>query len=261
MYQKYASLFIFSGFIFCSILIKAQTAPVVGSGYLPDMSGSKFPRVVHEINFEGTGVGAGKRLNYSEVRGSPFWKETFSMASLYTYDNILMGRTRVRINFLTGEIYYLDKEERELVAPKDFVKKVVIHPEMDTSLILTVFRSNPAEIFLNAKPTDEYVQELNQGDLKLMKLTRRHVGSADSLFGTMKRYFFTTDEYYFVNFNKGIHQVKKLSRETVLTWVPNASAYDKWIADNKINFRKEEDIVRFFNYYNQQQKAAKQSAK
>lgn len=261
MNLKYLYRLFCAWFLFFSGSIQAQNPSGMGTGYLPDLSGAKFTLAVHEISFEGANNGSGKRLNYSEVKGSPFWKETFSLASLYTYDNILMGRTRVRINFLTGEIYYLDKEERELVAPKDLVKKVVIHPEMDTSLILTVFRSNPAEIFLNAKPTDEYVQELNQGDLKLLKLTRRQVGSADSLFGTMKRYFFTTDEYYFVNFNKGIHQVKKLSRETILTWVPNASAYDKWIADNKINFRKEEDIVRFFNYYNQQQKAAKQSAK
>ena len=94
-----------------------------------------------------------------------------------------------------------------------------------------------------------------------MKLTRRKIASADSLFGTKKRYFFTTDEYFFVGYNKSIHHVKKLSKENILNFVPSASGYDKWISENKINFKKEEDIIRFFNYYNQQQQAIKQTAK
>lgn len=261
MNLKYVYLFFFAGFLMCCLQARAQSPSGMGSGYLPDLSGAKFTLAVHEISFEGMNNGSGKRLNYSEVKGSPFWKEEFSMASLYTYDNILLGRTMVRINFLTGEIYYLDKEQRELVAPRDLVRRVNIHPQKDTSQVLTIFKSSPGEIYLNEKPVEDYAQELNPGDLKLLKISRRKVGSADSLFGTMKRYFFTTDEYYFVNYNKGIHQVKKLSKEAILSWVPGSSAYDKWLAENKINFKKEEDIIRFFNYYNQQQKAAKQSAK
>jgi len=241
--------------LFYSIQDYAQGNPA-GGGYLPDLTGAKFTLAVHEVNFEGVGSG-GQRLNYDQIKGSPFWKDEFSLASLYSYDNLMLGKARVKMNFLTNEIYYLDKENRELVAPREIVSKVVIHPPADTSKKLTIFRSSPAEIFLNDKPVDDYVQELNEGDLKLMKLTHRKVGSADSLFGTMKRYFFTTDEYFFVAYKRSINHVKKLSRESILAYVPSSSVYDKWIADNKISFKKEEDIVRFFNYYNQQQLGGK----
>jgi hypothetical protein len=244
-------------YLFIFFQTHAQNNPSgMGSSYLPDLSGAKFTMAVHEVNFEGVGSG-GQRLNYNQIKGSPFWMEDYSIASLYSYDNLMLGKARVKMNFLTNEIYYLDKEGRELVAPREIVSKVVIHPPSDTSKKLTVFRSSPAEIFLNDKPVYDYVQELNEGDLKLMKLTRRKVGSADSLFGTMKRYFFTTDEYFFVAYKRSINHVKKLSRESILAYVPASSEFDKWISDNKISFKKEEDIVRFFNYYNQQQMVGK----
>jgi hypothetical protein len=249
------ALIILYGSLFFFVHIHAQTNPT-GGGYLPDLSGAKFTLAVYEVNFEGVGTG-GQRLNYDQIKGSPFWKEEYSIASLYTYDNLMLGKARVKVNFLTNEIYYMDKQNVELVIPGDLISKLIIHPQGDTSKRLTLFRRSPSEFFLNEKPVEDYIQELNEGNLKLMKLTRRKVGSADSLFGTKKRYFFTTDEYYFVAYNKSINQVKKLSKENLLSFVPAASGYDKWITENKINFKKEEDIVRFFNYYNLQQQASK----
>jgi hypothetical protein len=246
---------ILCGFLLCSVQIHAQGNPA-GSGYLPDLAGAKYTLAVHEVHFEGEGTGP-QRLNYDQIKGSPFWNDEYSIASLYTYDNLMLGRAHVKINFLTSEIYFKDKQDLELVIPKELISKVIIHPKEDTSQKLTLFRRSPAEFFLNNKPLEDYVQELNEGNLKLMKLTRRKVTSADSLFGTKKRYYFTTDEYYFVAYNKSINQVKKLSKESVLSFVPSSSRYDKWITENKINFKKEEDVLRFFNYYNQQQQVVK----
>jgi hypothetical protein len=251
-------LILLFGLIFCSIQMHGQSNPT-GGGYLPDLTGAKFTLAVHEIHFEEMGTG-GQRMNYEQIKGSPFWKDEYTIASLFTYDNLMLGKARVKMNFLTNEIYYLDNKDIELVIPNELISKLIIHPTGDTSKKLTLFRRSPSEFFVNEKPVEDYVQELNDGKLKLMKLTRRKVTSADSLFGTKKRYFFTTDEYYFVGYNKSIHQVKKLSKESVLNFVPAASGFDKWIAENKINFKKEEDIIRFFNHYNQQQQASKQSA-
>ncbi len=252
------SLIILYGFIFYSLQMHAQNNPA-GGGYLPDLTGAKYTLAVHEINFEGVGTG-GQRLNYDQIKGSPFWKEEYSIASLFTYDNLLLGKARVKMNFLTNEIYYLDKKDIELVIPNELISKLIIHPPGDTTKRLTLFRRSPSEFYVHEKPVEDFVQEMNEGNLKLMKLTRRKVVSADSLFGTKKRYFFTTDEYYFVGYNKSIHQIKKLSKESILSFVPSASGYDKWISENKINFKKEEDIIRFFNYYNLNQQAKKQPA-
>jgi hypothetical protein len=247
MILKKIFAFLLSGLFFFCQVAQSQGPAIPTMGPLPT---SKFPRTIHELYLEG---GQGNRLQYSQVRGSPFWKDEYSLASLFNYDNTLLGRTKVKVNFFTGEVYYLDKEQQELVAPKEIVTKIVIHPEMDTSRKLTVFRSSPSQIFLFDQPVEEYVQELNTGDLKLLKLTKRKVASADSLFGTLKRYYFTSELYYFVLYKRGTNYVKRLNRETVLAFVPNSSEFDSWLVENKISFKKEEDIVRFFDYYNQQQ--------
>ncbi|MDP9231018.1 MAG: hypothetical protein M3O67_10175 [Bacteroidota bacterium] len=209
----------------------------------------KTTAVIDEVRFEGVENSSGV-LKYSQIKGSPFWNDEWNLASLYDYDYKLLGRVKVKLNFVTQELYFLNKEEKEQVAQFGFVKKIVIHNDRDTSRVLTVFHHANADIFINKKPVEAYLQELNQGDVQLLKLTKRIVASADSLFGTMKRYFFRTEVYYFICFNDKTEYMKRLTKENIFLYVPGALAYTQWIDDNKISFKKEEDIVLFLNYLN-----------
>ncbi len=57
----------------------------------------------------------------------------------------------------------------------------------------------------------------------------RKVGSADSLFGTQKKYFFTDDVFYHIWYNEKIERIKKLNKDNVIKFLPSASAYAAWI--------------------------------
>jgi hypothetical protein len=48
----------------------------------------------------------------------------------------------------------------------------------------------------------------------------------------------------------GLKELKKLNKENVLEFLPSALAFHSWIAENKIDLRKEEDVIRFLVYYN-----------
>jgi len=95
-----------------------------------------------------------------------------------------------------------------------------------------------------------YLQVLNEGAYQLLKLNEKTLGSADSLFGTLKRYFFKDESIYYINHEQALNTLKKLDRDNLLQFLPGSSGYNEWIKQNRINFKKEDDALRFVNYYN-----------
>jgi hypothetical protein len=95
---------------------------------------------------------------------------------------------------------------------------------------------------------------MNYGKYELLKHINRKLSSADSLFGTQKRYFFTDEVFYYLKSDDIVQKLKKLSEENFYELMPamTTAVHRKWIKDNKINFKKEEDFVRVLDYYNSQ---------
>ncbi len=193
--------------------------------------------------------GLQKKIPYENVKGSPFWRDDWTLATLFGETRKEKWICKTKLNLATGEVYYLDDQNHELVATPGLVKKIVFHKE-DTGTITAVFIYNYQVSQLNDKTINAYLQVLNQGNYQLLKLYNRKVSSADSMFGTLKRYYFIDEVKYFVLLNKKTEPVKKLNKENVLVYFPVSSIYNDWIAQNKIDFRKEEQVINFFDYYN-----------
>jgi hypothetical protein len=81
------------------------------------------------------------------------------------------------------------------------------------------------------------------------------VASADSMFGTLKRYYFATQNSYFLKFDADPVYVNKLSLNALLSILPESKGLIEWSKKNKINIRKEEDLVALIEEWN---KTAKQ---
>ena len=194
--------------------------------------------------------GLRSRVSYDEIRGSAFWKDTWSKAYLYDNRDTFLGIYRARFNFATNELHYLDRNGNERAAIPGTLNKIVFMQEADSNVIATVLRANIFEISKKASCKNCFVQELNQDRVKLLKVTRRVVKAKDSLFGTIKKYYFDEDAEYFLQFNKKYEKIKKLTKDNLFSFLPNTSAYAGWIKEQKLNFKKEEDFIYFINYYN-----------
>ena len=190
------------------------------------------------------------RLSYEKISGSPFWHDEWQLASLYGATEREKWLCRVKLNFATGELYYLDKEEKEWATEDGLVKKIVFHNSNDTSVATAVFVLNPYTVRLNQETRHTYLQVLNDGAYQLLKLNERILGSADSLFGTLKRYFFKDESVYYISHDQTLNTLKKLDRDNLLQFLPGSSAHNDWARQNKINLKKEEDVLRFMNYFN-----------
>ena len=194
--------------------------------------------------------GLRRNLPYDEIRGSAFWKSDFSKAYFYDQRDTFLGIYKARFNFVSNEVHYLDRSGAERAVIPGTLSKIIFFQNIDTTAIATVFRSNPEAISKRAACKPCYVQELNQGDVKLLKITNRVVRTKDSLFNTVKSYFFDDEVEYYLQFYERYERIKKLKRENIFSLLPNTSAYINWINERKLNFKDEADYIIFLDYYN-----------
>lgn len=194
--------------------------------------------------------GLRQTVPYSEIAGSAFFQHQWAKAYLYDHRDTFLGIYKARLNFVTNELHYLDKTSAERAALPGTLNKIIFIKNTDSTAIETVFKTNIEEISKLATCKKCFVQELNQGSVKLLKITNRLLKTKDSLFGTIKKFFFYDEVEYFLQFNEKFERIKKLNRENLFSLLPNSSSYKEWIAEQKLQFKKENDFIYFINYYN-----------
>ena len=133
---------------------------------------------------------------------------------------------------------------------KGIIKKIIFYKNNDTSSIDRTYISDISLMEANNEYGNPFMQVMNNGKYALLKRTMKDVNSADSLFGTQKRYYFATTEKFYMLSGQKIEPLNKLSKDPVTFRLPDASKCNEWLQQNKINFKKEKDVILFLNYYN-----------
>ncbi len=189
-------------------------------------------------------------IPYEKIKGSPFWQNQWNTAVFYNWRDSIIGNYKSKLNFVTQEIYYIDKNGKEQVVLQGLVDKVIFFKNEDESQVISVFKNDIGEVKKKAACKHCFVQEMNSGDVKLMKSTSRVLKIGDSLFGTQKRYYFADEFEYFLQVHDRIYRVKKLDKESILSLLPTASSYEAWIREKQLRFKKESDFMVFIDHYN-----------
>lgn len=236
---------ILSNIIFISAVAQQQGAMVQTNqfGEITNLGDAKFIKAIDNLTI----YGGDNTIPYSRITGSKFWQDEWQSAALYNNSNML-GIIPVRLNLVTSELHIL-RDNEDLVIT-DNITSVIFFKQNDTSISTSAFISHVPNLFLNNKKLDDFVQVLNYGNYQLLKYTKRQVSVGDSLFHTLKRYFFSDERYYFLKSGGKVERIKKLNKENVLVFLPSSSSFADWIKTNNIDFKRERDIIRFLNYYN-----------
>jgi hypothetical protein len=194
-----------------------------------------------------------KKINYENIKGIPYWKNDYLPAQLYAPLNKKYGVFFIRMNFATNEIEFVGNNDEVKAAYGDQVSRAVVLDPKDSTKILTVFRNDLGEV--NVHYINEgkryYAQELNQGPVKLLKVTHRELKQGDSMMGTLKRYYFVDRAEYFVEQKNKIEKLKKLEKDEILKFIPKTPELEEFLRNNKVSLKKEEDVLRLLEIYNQ----------
>jgi len=231
-------------FIFCLLLLVAAVSEA--QVYIQTLPSTPSDG---SMQIYGAG-GIINKISYAHIKGSPFWNDDWRLATLYGSTSSDRWLKKIKLNLVTGQIHYQDKDSNELVINEGLVSKIVFHKGDDVNTSDAVFLYTSDDIILNRGKTSAFIQSLNEGNYQLLKFIKRSFATGDSLFGTLKRYYFTNNVKYYFLAGRKVQPLKKLNEDNILFFVPNSSSYREWISQNKIDFRKEGGVIQFLNYYN-----------
>lgn len=188
------------------------------------------------------------KIPYSRIKGSPFLKDNWQLATLYS-GTLKLPAMPIRLNLASNEIHFMKDEKEAVLESTQNISTILFHPDNDSSKVGEIFIVD-TDVFINNKKVEGFLKIMNSGDYKLLKYVERKVNSTDSLFNTQKKYFFSDEAFYFMWSNEKIEWIKKFNKDYILTLLPSSSNYTKWIDQKDIDFKKEEDVIRFLNHYN-----------
>lgn len=237
--------------LFFLFMVFCAAKSIAQSGYLPRESfeGAAYTLAVHEVNFEGVQNSSKMRLPYSSVKGSPFFMDELLWATFYDKKGKVTGKQKAKVNLASQEIHFIGEKEMEYIAPVELANRVVLSHVQKNDTVAVFVRSVPGLQF-NNKPLSDYVQQLTFGEAVLYKHTKRYVASADSMFGTLKRYYFASQNSYFLKFDADPVYINKLSLNALLSILPGSNGIQEWAKKNKINVRREDDLIALIEEWN-----------
>jgi hypothetical protein len=190
-----------------------------------------------------------RNIPFDKIKGSQFWYNDWLMAYFYGSKNIFFGIFKAKMNLYKNEIHYLNEKNEEFVVADNAVKKIIFYYNNDTNQIAALYRNDIEAINFEYK-TDTYVQQLTTGKINFFKKEKHIIKSADSLFATQKRYYFSNEINYFIEFNYKTEKIKKLNKEHFLSFIPDWNNYEDWIKENKVKWTDEKSVVHFIFHYN-----------
>lgn len=181
-----------------------------------------------------------------EISGTNYLNKDWQLGSVTvkngkTYKNML-----VKLNLLDQKfIFKGDKGET-----MGFVEPV-------TQVILdaTILNTNPVVLrngFTNSdvKPTD-YLEVMTEGNILLLKKTTVVVKEVKEYSSAVtEKSYVNKSSYYTAEKDKPLRNLSLNKKDVVNALVGHTKEIEQYINDNKVNFKKDEDLTKLVNYYN-----------
>jgi hypothetical protein len=249
-------LLILSLFFRVSAQVGAERNPFRSAAVFTNLNQSLTKNVTYQVNYYKSDVqGMTNDIPIGRITGNVFCNIEWKLASLYDINNKCLATIPVKLNLNTHTVHYLNEKNEEMAVDNDYIRKVLFHKDSTeiNSKDLT-FMSFIPYVYIDDVKINDYLQVMNQGNCALLKYARATVMSADSAFGTQKRYFFKQEKFYFLQVNGKIERLKKVTKDEVLKFLPGSKAFEDWVKENNINLKKEDDVVKFIDYYNSKRK-------
>ena len=248
--RKYSFLFLYS--LFLHQYLNAQSVGAAPSQFVRIEPPASQTQIFNDVKKYGYNSDGTLRV---DVNGSPFWSDEWRRAQLFDNRDSSYGIYPVKLNFAEGTIYFKNRNNAEMVINEGMVNKIIMYDTIMGNKIIAVFRCNIADLEAIKKKKNILVQEMNTGNTRLLIQTRRQIETRDSLFGTLKVFYYKDQYEYFIEKGNRVSQLKKLNKIDFLAMLPSSSKYKDWINENKLKFNKERDFIEFLTYYNSQEQA------
>ena len=193
---------------------------------------------------------AGQPLEYSDVTGECFWDKQWRPAILILKGGNGVKLKRVRLNFYTSNVHYIDKNGNELTTIKGLVNRIVFYDREDTTKLSAVFKS-----YAGFNNSQSYIQILNEGKVQLCKVNDVTLKKKnyDPMVGR-DEFKFVSLVKYFINDNGVMTQLKGFRKSNVQSIIPSTPEIESWLSANNNKLKNEDEVLSFLEFYNSSKK-------
>jgi hypothetical protein len=190
-----------------------------------------------------------REKKYTDVNGSPYlsnnWeKATVQLANGQTYNNV-----EVKYDLVADDLTFKSPKGDSLsfAQPvKEFKLSYISDNQSQTHLYRSGF---PAT---GAKTTDRsFYEVLYDGGVKLLKRRAKSVWMETTTYGTATQTKNITERVTYFAYKGGQMVPIKQDKKSILAALSDKSAQiEKYVKDNKIDWKQDADLVKVFEYYN-----------
>ena len=247
MFRK---LILFNCVILNSLLLFSQSNP-------PPRGKTDLPPSIRDQNFSSqvtitAANGLPIKSEYNNVEGSAYFISDFKPAIIKFRSGLVFEKAKVTIDLCKQEVNFITESKVEIVTNGESVKEIVLFDSL--------LNTNPIEIREYKFRTDfppidnqngfNFYQVMTEGNIMLLKSTRKVIAEKKSdISGEIVKEFETYTDYYVFAENKMIKLKKE--KESILSFLQDKKdKVDIFLTEKKINFKKIDDIITLFKYYN-----------
>jgi len=198
-------------------------------------------------NYASLGQKNEDKLDYSEIRGNCFWNKDWSPAVLILKNGKGVKLKKVKLNFYTNNVHYLDDNGSELVA-QNSLKNIIFFDRKDTSKLIAVFEGLAG---FKIKDVDVYAQILSDGQTKFLRRTQVTLIKKDNdpMLGHPDLKF-ESETHYYIEDNGNVKRLKNINKENVFSIIKTSEEDEVWLKSNKNKLKNEAEVIAFFTYRN-----------
>ncbi|MFN7703564.1 MAG: hypothetical protein ACK5OS_03000 [Chryseotalea sp.] len=186
------------------------------------------------------------RSVYEDVSGSPYFHDEWLNADIKLKTNEMYKGTSIKLNFHTQEVHALTKNNSEIIINSETINSI--------ELFLKGFRYNFELLKVtNNKVNKFYIgQKFTDGDVGLYKVVKRAIIESKDYNSavTVKKIKETVD--YFIKYKGNVSEFVK-DKDKLKELLPEKSdKIELYFADKKNKIKKEESMILFIDYLNNQ---------
>ena len=181
---------------------------------------------------------------YSGMRGTPFLVDNWIKGVAFTSGKIAYKDIELKLDAYENVLFFsVGGEPYEF---RDKIESFVLMPDPADSSTFQYFQNGFSGSGVNPK---QYAQILTLGKLKLVKRESKTVTEMSEINAGIIKSFITTTRY-FVGRNEILENIKFNKKDLFQLMRDKESAVNKFIEENNLSFKKEEDVVKIVRFYN-----------
>lgn len=193
-----------------------------------------------------------KSARYTDVHGSPFFSDNWLDGVVKLADGKLYKDVKLKYDQVLDEVFFLGQNNVTMAFKSPVLEFKIATASVDGLLSEAYFVNGFAPI--DGATEKSYYQKLVYEKGSKIQLTKRNI---KKIYESRVYNSAVTDKtvepivsYYISNDNKVLKKIK-LDRKSVLAGIGNKqNELEKFAETNKLNLKKEEDVIKLLIYYN-----------